>query len=257
MESAATARKDQVGEDRKDRTPVPVRLRPDQMWCPLALKKFRLIPQCRRKRDRRRTRVRRNQIPLGFAELPPITPSAAGAGPAGLDGIPPTGPAAASLAAVPTKPGSASDRKQWRNNLAVFAANIRVGTDPAGQPMVDWGELRELREMNDIVVAQRSPEPPARSPEAETPAAISERLGDMHWQLVVDKVEEAPGGLIVPTFHPVDLAKPLELHIALDETEDAQKWAKLAPGSSVKVSARLSISEPYKIMAKVKLDDAK
>jgi hypothetical protein len=126
-----------------------------------------------------------------------------------------------------------------------------------GKPIVNWGELRELGEMNDIVVGQRSAEPPIRSPEAETPAAISERLGDMHWQIVVDRVEEAPGGLVVPSFHPVELAKPLELHFALDDTEDVQKWAKLAPGSSVNVLARLSISEPYKIMAKVKLADAK
>ena len=132
-----------------------------------------------------------------------------------------------------------------------------MGTDPTGKPLVDWGELRELREMNDIVVAQRGPEPPARSPEAESPAAISERLGDMHWQIVVDKVDEAPGGLVVPSFHPVELAKPVEFHIALDDTEDVQKWARIPPGAKVNVSARLSISEPYKVTAKVKLADAK
>jgi len=198
--------------------------------------------------------------PIGFAELPPVTPTAAAAPPTGPGTLPPANPEAAgppAPAPAPAKAGGSADRKQWRTSLASFAANISGGTDPSGKPQVDWGELRELREMNDIAVAQRSPEPPARSPEAESPAAISERLGDMHWKLVVDKVDVAPGGLIIPSFHPVDLAKPVELHIALDDTEDVQKWAKLAPGTAVDVSARLSISEPYKVMAKVKLAEAK
>jgi hypothetical protein len=195
--------------------------------------------------------------PLGFAELPPVTPGPGGAPPAGPGSLPPTSPAADGPGPVPNKAASSADRKQWRTNLASFAANISVATDPTGKARIDWGELRELGEMNDIAVAMRGPEPPTRSPEAETPAAISERLGDMHWQLVVDKVEDAPGGLVVPSFHPVDLPKPLEFRVVLDDTEDVQKWAKLPPGAMVPVSARLSISEPYKITAKVKLADAK
>jgi hypothetical protein len=156
-----------------------------------------------------------------------------------------------------SKAGGSGDQKQWKTNLAAFAANIKVGADPNGKPSVDWGELRELREMNDIFVAQQSPEPPARSPEAESPAGISERIGDVHWQIVLDKVEDAPGGLVIPSFHPVDLAKPVEIRFVLDETDDAQKWAKLPPGAPVAVTARLSMTEPYKITAKVKLAGAK
>jgi len=182
---------------------------------------------------------------MGREGVPPASPEAAG---------PPTAPV---QAPVPTKAGNSADRKQWRISLTSFAANISAGTDPSGKPLADWGELREVREMNDIAVAQRSPEPPARSPEAESPAAISERLGDLHWKVVVDKVDVAPGGLIIPSFHPVNVAQPVELHLALDDTEDVQKWAKLAPGTAVDVSARLSISEPYKVTAKVKLAEAK
>jgi hypothetical protein len=198
--------------------------------------------------------------PLGFAELPAVAPPAAGppqAGPGGVLPTAPAGPAAGSPTPMPTKPGTADERKQWRTNLASFAANISVGTDPMGKPAIDWGELKELREINDILVAQQGPMPPARSPEAESPAAISERIGDLHWQIVVDKVENAPGGLVIPTFHPVELAKPVEFHIALDDAEDLQKWAKLPPNAAVAVTARLSITEPYKITAKVKLADAK
>jgi hypothetical protein len=166
-------------------------------------------------------------------------------------------PAAGSPAPDPNKAGDAIDRKQWRTNFAAFAANISVAADPTGKPQVDWGELRELREINDIVVSQRSPEPPARSPEAESPAAISERLGDMHWRIVVDKIEEAPGGLVIPSFHPVDLPKPVELRLALDDTEDVRKWTGIRPGAMVDVTARLSITEPYKVTAKVKLADTK
>ncbi len=175
------------------------------------------------------------------------------AGPGSL----PFNPAAATPAPSAEKAKGAVDPKQWRNNFAAFAANINVGTDPSGKPLVNWGELRELREMNDIVVAQGTPGAPPRSPEAETPAAISERLGDLHWQIVVDKVEEAPGGLVIPSFHPVDVTKPVEVHIVLDEGEDTRKWAKLAPGSPISVTTRLTISEPFKITAKVKLADAK
>ena len=195
--------------------------------------------------------------PLGFAELPPVTPSAAPGPPAGPGGVLPSVPAASAPARDPSKGESAVDRRQWRTNLAAFAANISGRTDPAGKAVVDWGELRELREMNDIVVSQQSPEPPARSPEAESPAAISERLGDIHWRVVVDKVEQAPGGLVIPSFHPVDVAKPVEIRIALDETEDVQKWARIPPGTAVNVSGRLSIPEPYKVTAKVKLAEAR
>jgi hypothetical protein len=194
--------------------------------------------------------------PLGFAELPPLTPTAATALPPGI-AVPPTDPTPGSATPAPGKAGISVDRKQWKTNFAAFTANISVAADPTGKPLVNWGELRELGEINDIVVGQKSPEPPARSPEAESPAALSEKIGDLHWQLVVDKVEEAPGGLGVVSFHPVDLPKPLEFHAVLDETEDLQKWVKLKPGAAVAVSARLSITEPYKITAKVKLADAK
>jgi hypothetical protein len=195
--------------------------------------------------------------PLGFAELPPVTPATAPAPPAGPGSLTPMSPAAGGPAPVPSKAGDAVDRKQWRTNFAAFAANISVAADPTGKPAVDWGELRELREINDIVVAQRSPEPPARSPEAESPAAISERLGDMHWRIVVDKIEEAPGGLVIPSFHPVDLPKPVEFRLALDDTENVRKWTGVRPGAVVDITARLSITEPYKVTAKVKLADTK
>lgn len=195
--------------------------------------------------------------PIGFAELPPVTPTAAAGPPAGPGSPLPTSPEAGAPAPVPGKAGSSVDRKQWRTNVAAFAANISAGADPTGKPLVDWGELRELREMNDILVAQQGPEPPARSPEAESPVAISQRIGDVHWQLVIEKVDQAPGGLVTPTFQPVDVAKPVEFHITLDDTEDLQKWVRIPPGAKVNVTARLWIIEPYKVMAKVKLADAK
>jgi hypothetical protein len=84
---------------------------------------------------------------LGFAELPPVTPPAAPAPPAGPGSLTPMSPAAGGPAPVPSKAGDAVDRKQWRTNFAAFASNISVAADPTGKPSVDWGELRELREI--------------------------------------------------------------------------------------------------------------
>src|SRR5262249_22255965 len=151
----------------------------------------------------------------------------------------------------------AGDPNKWKMDFASFVANIKVTTDPTGKQVVDWGNMKEVREMNDILLAQQSPESPARSPEAESPAAISERLGDLHWQVVVDRVDDAPGGLVVPSFHPVEVPQPVDLKVTLDETDDMQKWAKIPPNSSVKVLARLSMRAPYQILAKVKLAEAK
>jgi hypothetical protein len=216
--------------------------------------------------------------PIGFAELPPVTPAAPGAGPAGpagpggvpaagpgnvpaagREGAPPaaSAPAAASPIPGPAGAADAAGGDKWKSDLASFIANIKVTTDPAGKQVVDWGPMKEVREMNDILLAQQSPESPARSPEAETPAAVAERLGDLHWQIVVDRVDNAPGGLVIPSFHPVDVPQPVEMKITLDETDDLQKWAKLSPNSPVKVLAHLSMRAPYQIVAKVKLVDTK
>ena len=111
--------------------------------------------------------------PLGFAELPPVTPPLSVAPPAGPGSTPRRRVPRLQRRAGPGKAGGSADRKQWKTNFAAFTANISVGSDPSGEPLVDWGELRELREINDIVVASEARNPPARSPEAESPAAIS------------------------------------------------------------------------------------
>jgi hypothetical protein len=186
--------------------------------------------------------------PLGFAELPPV----ALATPAGPGAVP-VFPGIAAGAASSEQPAGAVDRKHWRNSFAAFVANIKTGTDPSGKPQVDWGELRELGAMNELAAAQ-GPDAPRPSPEAETASAISERLGDVHWQLVVAKVEEAPGGTLSPQFRMEQLPKPLEMTATVDPAENPQRWATIAPGTPVRVVGRLIITEPYKITLKLRMD---
>ncbi len=170
----------------------------------------------------------------------------------------PSSPAAAAVPpgafAVPTAglPAGKVDRTQWRTNFDSFLANLTVRSDPSGTAQVDWGELGELREMNDFALG-RGNTAATPSPEAETPAAIAERLGDIHWQLVVEKVEPTPGGGVDLHFRVPELPKPLEIHIALDDTENRQNWSNVAPGTAVNVITRLTINEPFKITAKVRM----
>lgn len=210
--------------------------------------------------------------PLGFAELPPVSPPAGSgvntgpltpgpsAGPPqnpGPSSGPPPTPAPVATPNAGEAGSAGATGKQWRNDIGAFAASITAGTDPNGKPIIHWGELKELGQMNDLVAAQRAPGATPTSPEGETPATISNRLGDMHWQLTAEKVEAAPGGLVNVEFRTVDLPKPLQIHFAVDDSDDLQKWAKIPAGTAVNVIARLTITEPNKIVAKVKLADGK
>ncbi|HVT29170.1 MAG TPA: hypothetical protein VHE81_14235 [Lacipirellulaceae bacterium] len=188
--------------------------------------------------------------PLGFAELTPVAaPVVAGPGAAPLP------PSAGSVVPKALPPAGPVDRTQWRTNIAAFVANISVSTDPTGNPTVNWGELRELREMNDLAMARQTPV--GRSTTTDSTDAISKRLGEVHWHLILEKVEPAPGGMVNIQFRSPELPKPVELHIALDDGADSRKWATIAPGTSVNVNGRLIINEPNVITAKVKPADAK
>jgi hypothetical protein len=136
-----------------------------------------------------------------------------------------------------------------------FSAHLKSNTDPNGNEVVNWGEMTELREMNDVAIAKSAP---GAAPEsgAEQTEAISQRLGEMHWQLQLLRVVRGPGpDDFNPQFVHVLVPNPLQMQFLLDEKEDRQKWAALAPGSTVKVAARLIINEPNKIVAKIRLDE--
>lgn len=201
--------------------------------------------------------------PLGFAELPPVA-----AGPAGPGAISPEqNPGAGIAPPIPGQPApgqptpgqpapgqnlGAADPKQWRTDFAAFVGNLKVEVDPIGQPVVQWGELREVGNMNSFVLKHKDPASPA-SPEEENPATISQRLGDVHWLLPLEKVEKNASGAIEPRFIIPPLPKPLTVQFALADGESAENWTKLAPGTPAAVTGRLLISEPNKILVKVKL----
>jgi hypothetical protein len=113
--------------------------------------------------------------------------------------------------------------------------------------------MKELREMNELAVAMSTPGAPPAPPEAQSSAAMSERVGDLHWELLVLTVRR-PGGEIEPQFVHILTPAPIELNFVLDDKEDRQKWARVSPGRNVKVVGRLSINEPNKIIAKIRLE---
>jgi hypothetical protein len=196
--------------------------------------------------------------PLGFAELPPVAGGPPGVGaPIGPgSNSPEPGIGAGVAPPVPGQPTAGqptgvADPKQWRTDFAAFVANIKVEKDPIGQPVVTWGELRDLGSMNQFVTTHKVPNAPA-SPEEESPATISQRLGDVHWQLPIEKVEQSPMG-IEPHFMMPALPKPFAIQFALADGERAENWTKLAPGTPAAFTGRLLMTEPYKIVVKVKL----
>jgi hypothetical protein len=183
--------------------------------------------------------------PLGFSDLaselaaapavenpglsaggPPATPSAAGSGPAGAD-----------------RDSGSIDQTQWRTNYAAFRANVTTSQGAGGALIVDWGELADLRQMNETAeTTLRDRSDPYRSGISE----IADRIGEVQWAGAFAGLGELVEGKQEVKFNLPPISPPLKLRFFVYESE-ASSWSALRPGEQVRFAGRFDIRQPLEI----------
>jgi hypothetical protein len=208
--------------------------------------------------------------PLGFADLAgelaaaPAgeNPGLIGAGGAASYGAsseapPDAAPAANSRAALYARAsaagndGSSIDRTQWQTNYAAFRANLMTSQGAGGALIVDWGELADLRQMNELAEAStRDRSDPSRSGVAE----IADRLGEVQWDAPFAGIGETIDGRKEILFDLPPLSSPLKARFFVDERE-IEPWMALRPGTPVRFAGRFDIRQPLEIQVLVRMLD--
>jgi hypothetical protein len=197
--------------------------------------------------------------PLGFNELANELAAGAGAAAAptgenpGLSGGGRAALYARASGAAPDaggNPGS-PDRAQWTTNYAAFHGNIVASQDAGGGLIVDWGELADLRQMNEAAEANsRDRSDASRSQVTE----IADRMGEVQWEGPFAGVGEASDGRQEVLFDLPPISSPLKLRFFVDARE-IDLWSAMRPGTPVKFAGRFDIREPLEIQVNVrKLD---
>jgi hypothetical protein len=184
--------------------------------------------------------------PLGFADLAnELSATPTGENP-GLTG---GGRAALySRASETGSDGGSIDRTQWQTNYAAFRANLMTSQGAGGALIVDWGELADLRQMNELAEAStRDRADPSRSGVAE----IADRIGEVQWQGPFAGVGEASEGRKEILFDLPPISPPLKLRFFVDERE-IEPWMALRPGSPVQFTGRFDIRQPLEIQVLVR-----
>jgi hypothetical protein len=193
--------------------------------------------------------------PLGFGELanePPLDLSAYGA-PAASGETPPAGYAGYNAPAA-AQPGGPADKAKWATDYAAFHANFSTAHTERGVPSVEWGELSDLREMNEAAEAHALDE--SADPYRQKTHQIAERMGEVRWQMEFMGLVESPTGGQLVQFRVPEPPTPLQIEFLVDEQDDAQRWAALRPRTPVNVLGRITIMQPNKITVRVRLDES-
>jgi hypothetical protein len=187
--------------------------------------------------------------PLGFADLANELAAAPTRENPGL-----TGGGRAALYARASQAGNDSgsiDRTQWQMNYAAFRANIMTSQGAGGALIVDWGELADLRQMNELAEAStRDRSDPSRSGITE----IVDRIGEVQWEGPFASVGEASEGRREILFDLPPIATPLTLRFFVDERE-IEPWMALRPGTPVRFAGRFDIRQPLEIQLIVRKID--
>jgi hypothetical protein len=166
--------------------------------------------------------------PLGFEELAgELAAMKTGGNPGFLGG--PSSPYGSSLPGTGGREG-AVDRTQWRTSYAAFHANITVGDD-RGAPRVDWGELADLRQMNETAYASLRD---GGDPYGSNVSEIADRIGDVQWEAPFDGLEAPVEGSQEIRFAVPPLPAPLKLRFLIFEGE-ADQWSALHPRPATQV----------------------
>jgi hypothetical protein len=192
--------------------------------------------------------------PLGFGELanePPLeAPTGFGVEPGTAD-VPSAGYGRYNQQAL-AQAGDPVDKSKWASDFAAFQANFTNEFNERGVPNLGWGELADLREMNEAAEAHvvDSTADPTRQKANE----IADRMGEVHWQLEYEAVVESPTGGQEVKFRLPELPPPLHIQFLIDERDDPQRWTALTPGTPIKLIGRVLILEPNVITVRVRLD---
>ena len=193
--------------------------------------------------------------PLGFGELANELAAGAAAAPTGENpGLTGGGGRAAMYArasgAAPDAGGNPElqDRAQWTTNYAAFRGNIVASQDAGGGLIVDWGELADLRQMNEAAEAStRDRSDASRSQVTE----IADRIGEVQWEGPFAGVGEASEGRQEVLFDLPPISPPFKLRFFVDARE-IDLWSAMRPGTPVKFAGRFDIREPLEIQLNIR-----
>jgi hypothetical protein len=186
--------------------------------------------------------------PLGFEELASqLTAMPAGGNP-GLLGGPGSRYGNASSTDGPEGP---IDRSQWRTSYQAFRANIIAQQGADGNLAIEWGELADLRQMNETAEASLRD---GSDRNGTNVRQIAERIGEVQWEGQFESLEAPVEGNQEVRFALPPVAAPLKLRFLIDE-RDADQWSALRTGETVRFAGRLEIAKPGEINVLVrKLD---
>lgn len=192
--------------------------------------------------------------PLGFGEISfdsTATPPMAG-GEASPYRLVPT-PLESGLQPNPGL-GGPVNRGQWAANYAAFHANLSVTPSEQGEPHIEWGELGDLRALNEAAAANlRDGEPidPYRSRALE----IAQRLPEVNWTARFVGMERAEEASSEARFDLPSLPEPLKIRF-LVQPESVRDWAQMPPGQQVRFTGRFDIEQPNEIIVRVGTPEA-
>ena len=183
--------------------------------------------------------------PLGFEELAGELAAAQTA-----ENLAPTGGGRAAIyrrggGGIPDagSEGGSIDRTQWSTSYPAFRANLMASQGAGGALIVDWGELADLRQMNEATeAAARDRADPSRSGITE----ISDRIGEVQWEGAFAGLGESNEGRREVLFDLPPISPPLKLRFFADEREIGP-WEALRPGEQVRFAGRFDIREPLEI----------
>jgi hypothetical protein len=197
--------------------------------------------------------------PLGFDDLKGEPPAAAPGERAEPGSTPsffgPFGGGPPAAAAAGTDAEGRVDRSQWKTSYAAFLANFTATPAERGEPTIDWGDLVELREIHDTLVAGL--ERGQNNDYGQLTSESTQRLGEVRWSAPFMELNPNPleTGEREVKFDLPPLPEPLKLRFLLEVTESPDKWSGLQKGQTVEFIGRFDVKQPREIILRIRLPE--